>query len=129
MYVAALRLTLRLSHVHSLKEKRAVVRRVKAVVMERMQLSAHEVDALDVWQTAVLGVAVVSSSKKTATEVADSVRRLISELGSSAAAFELTAEQRQWLHLDATEDQQLQPSGQAGFDVPSEWLSDDSEAT
>jgi uncharacterized protein len=127
MYVIALRLTLRLPNVHSLKEKRAVIRRVKTLMLERMQLSMHEVDGLDSWQRAVVGLAVVSTGKATALQVAERSIRLMVELGSSSSDFELIGQQRQWLHLDGSEDHlaaALEP-----FEAPAAWLADTQDDT
>jgi uncharacterized protein len=125
MYVIALRLTLRLPNVHSLKEKRAVIRRVKTQMLERMQLSMHEVDGLDSWQRAVVGLAVVSTGKSTALQVVERSIRLMVELGSISSDFELIGQQRQWLHLDGSDDQ-LAPALER-FEAPEAWLAESQE--
>lgn len=59
MFVATVRIELFLPHSHSLKEKRAVLNRIK----DRMRNSGAavaEVDHLELWQRAALGVAVVA---------------------------------------------------------------------
>ncbi len=59
MFVASVRIELHLPHVHSLKEKRAVVGRIKDR-MKNTGAAVAEVDHLELWQRAALGVAVVA---------------------------------------------------------------------
>jgi uncharacterized protein YlxP (DUF503 family) len=49
---------------HSLKEKRAVIRRVKDLVQQKFNVSVAEVGANDVWQRAVLAFALVGNEKR-----------------------------------------------------------------
>ena len=46
---------------HSLKDKRSVVKSVTARIQHEFNVSCSEVDHQDVWQSAALGVAVVSN--------------------------------------------------------------------
>jgi uncharacterized protein YlxP (DUF503 family) len=63
--VGIARLTLFIAGSHSLKEKRMVLRRVKDLVRQRFNVSIAEVgDDNDVWQRAVLGVAVVGNDRR-----------------------------------------------------------------
>lgn len=48
---------------HSLKEKRSVIKPLLAGLRREFNVSAAEVDDHDAWQTATLGLAVVSSAK------------------------------------------------------------------
>jgi uncharacterized protein YlxP (DUF503 family) len=52
--------TLRLAGSHSLKEKRQVVRSLLERVRRRYNAAVAEVDEQDSWQTAVIGIAVLS---------------------------------------------------------------------
>ena len=61
MVVGTLRLRLIIRGARSLKDKRRVVKGVKDRVQSKFNASIAEVDALDNWQTAVLGVAVVAN--------------------------------------------------------------------
>ena len=61
MYVGALRIELLLREVHSLKEKRGVVKRLMAEVTKTFKVAVAEVDHQDLWQRVALGVAAVSS--------------------------------------------------------------------
>ena len=75
---------------HSLKEKRSVVSKVREALKNRLQVSAAEVDAQDVWQRAVLGVAVVSGDKLMCEKVLDQAGKLI----ASFPQVEITEEER-----------------------------------
>ena len=59
MYVASVRAELFLPFSHTLKEKRALLNRIKDR-MRNSGASVAEVDHHDLWQRAALGVAVVS---------------------------------------------------------------------
>jgi uncharacterized protein YlxP (DUF503 family) len=77
MVVAALAFELHLPDVHSLKEKRAVVRPIVDGARRRFGVSAAEVDHQDRWQHATLGFAVVSGSATHAREVLDAAERFV----------------------------------------------------
>jgi uncharacterized protein len=65
----------------SLKEKRMVVRRIKDRVRQRLSLPVAEVGALDLWQRAVLGIAVAGGERAT-------VQRLLEQAWRCVAATE-----------------------------------------
>ena len=48
---------------HSLKDKRRAIRSIKDRLKSRYNVSVAEVDAQDVWQTAVLGVCAVGTDR------------------------------------------------------------------
>ena len=77
VHVEAVRVELFLPHVHSLKEKRAVIKPIVEGARRRYQASVAEVDHQDKWQRATLGFAVVSSSSSHVQEVLDSVSRFV----------------------------------------------------
>jgi len=77
VHVASLTLELRLAHVHSLKEKRSVVRPIIDGAHRRFSVAAAEVDHQDAWQLATVGVAAVSGSARHAHEVIDAVERFV----------------------------------------------------
>lgn len=62
MILGSCRIVLYLPGVHSLKEKRSIVKSVLGRLRSRFNISAAEVDAQDIHQRAVIGVACVSSS-------------------------------------------------------------------
>ncbi len=63
MLVGVCRVSLLAPQCHSLKEKRSVVRKVKDRIRARFHISLSEVGAQNTWQRAVLGFAVVGSSR------------------------------------------------------------------
>jgi uncharacterized protein YlxP (DUF503 family) len=77
MWVGALEFDLLLGDVHSLKEKRSLVRPMIAEVRRRFEVSAAEVDHLDLHRRAGLGVAAVSPDRAHLVDVLDSVERLV----------------------------------------------------
>ena len=77
MWLGAIEFDLRLGDVHSLKEKRSVVRPLVAELRRQFQLSAAEVDHLDLHRRASVGVAVVAPDRAHVVEVLDSAERLV----------------------------------------------------
>jgi uncharacterized protein len=61
MLVASCAVTMRLHSVHSLKEKRRVVKSVLARLPQQFNVAVAEVDSQDVWQTAVIGLVTVGN--------------------------------------------------------------------
>lgn len=93
MVVGVLRLDLHLHGVHSLKEKRGVVRRLLARCRNRYPVSAAEVGHQDLWQRSLLGIAIVSSSESVIAPILD---RLEDDLGGEA---EIIAADLEFVHL------------------------------
>jgi len=83
--VALARLSLYIPHSHSLKEKRAVVRKIVDRIQARFKLHVAEVGGQDTWQRAVLGFAVVGSDPQRAGQLADEVVRAIQSLAEREA--------------------------------------------
>ena len=77
MWVGALEFDLLLGDVHSLKEKRALVRPLIADVRRRFDLSVAEVDHLELHRRAGVGVAAVSPDRAHLVDVLDAVERLV----------------------------------------------------
>ena len=77
MWVGALEFDLLLGDVHSLKEKRSLVRPLIADVRKRFDLSVAEVDHLELHRRAVVGVAAVSPDRAHLVDVLDAVERLV----------------------------------------------------
>ncbi len=61
----------------NLKEKRSIVRRLRDEIRNKLQLSVAEVDAQDLWQRAVFGVASVSGDQATARKLLQDCADLI----------------------------------------------------
>lgn len=77
MVVGIARVTFFLPASHSLKDKRMVVRKVKDRVRARLHVSVAEVDAQDLWQRAVLGIAVVGGDSAFVGRELDEVVRIV----------------------------------------------------
>jgi uncharacterized protein YlxP (DUF503 family) len=77
MWVGALEFDLLLGDVHSLKEKRALVRPLIADVRRRFDLSVAEVAHLELHRRAGVGVAAVSPDRAHLVDVLDAVERLV----------------------------------------------------
>ena len=75
--VGALEFDLLLGDVHSLKEKRSLVRPLIAEVRRRFELSVAEVDHLELHRRAGVGVAAVSPDRAHLVDVLDAVERLV----------------------------------------------------
>src|SRR3954462_404151 len=76
MWVGSLELDLLLGDVHSLKEKRSVVRPLVAELRRRFEVSAAEVGHLDLHRRAAVGVALVAADHAHVVEVLDAAERL-----------------------------------------------------
>ena len=74
MVIGVLRLTLYLPENHSLKGKRATLRKIKARVANEFNVSVSECDGQDLWQRAVLGFAQVGTD---ASYVEGALRKLV----------------------------------------------------
>jgi uncharacterized protein len=77
MYVGTLSFDLLLGDVHSLKEKRSLVRPIVAELQRKFSVSAAEVEHLDLHRRAGIGLAVVSGDTGHLTEVLDRCERLV----------------------------------------------------
>jgi len=77
MYVGALELDVLLGDVHSLKEKRSLVRPVLAELRRRFDVSVAEAGHLELHRRALFGVAVVAADHAHVTEVLDRCERLV----------------------------------------------------
>ncbi len=79
MFTGTLCVDLRLGDVHTLKQKRSVIRPIVAEVQKRFGVSVAETGQLDLYRRAEIGVAVVSGDGGQCRDVLDAVERLIAE--------------------------------------------------
>jgi len=77
MWTGTLRLDLLLGDVHSLKEKRSVVRPVVSELARRYAVAVAETDDLDLHRRATVGVALVSADAEHCRDVLDACERLV----------------------------------------------------
>lgn len=79
MFVGACRIRLHLPGSQSLKDKRQVVKSVLARVRAQFEVAAAEVDDLDSWQLATLGLACATNDARHAQDVLEHAARYIEE--------------------------------------------------
>lgn len=77
MYLGSLSCDLLLGDVHSLKQKRSVVRPIVAELRRRFDVSAAETGHLDLHRRAEVGVALASPDPAHARQVLDACERLV----------------------------------------------------
>ena len=77
MWIGWLELDLLLGDVHSLKEKRSVVRPIVAELRKRFEVAAAEAGHADLHRRALIGVAVVSAESGHCVEVLAAAERLV----------------------------------------------------
>ncbi len=77
MWTGTLACDLLLGDVHSLKEKRAVVRPIVAELARRYAVCSAEVGHLDLHRRGEIGVAVVAADSRHCVEVLDACERLV----------------------------------------------------
>jgi uncharacterized protein YlxP (DUF503 family) len=77
MFVGVLTLDLLLGDVHSLKEKRSVVRPIVAELRKRFEVSVVEAGHLDLHRRALVGVAVVAVDRAHCVDVVEACERLV----------------------------------------------------
>jgi uncharacterized protein len=96
MFVGALELDILLGDVHSLKQKRSVVKPVLSEVRKRFDVSVAEAGHQDLHRRTLIGVAVVAASGEHIRDVLDSCERFI----ASRPEFELLSAHRRLLGPD-----------------------------
>lgn len=85
-----------LGDVHSLKQKRSVVKPIVAEIRRRYSVSVAEVGHLDLHRRAAIGVGVVGPDRGHLTEVLDEVERF----GASRPEVQLVAVRRRIIAAD-----------------------------
>jgi uncharacterized protein YlxP (DUF503 family) len=96
MFVGALELDILLGDVHSLKQKRSLVKPVLADVRKRFDVSVAEAGYQDLHQRTLIGVAVVAAAGEHVRDVLDSCERYV----ASRPEFELLSAHRRLLGPD-----------------------------
>lgn len=77
MFVGSLELDVLLGEVHSLKQKRGLIRPVVADLRRTFEVAVAEVGHQDLHRRALIGVAVVSGDPGRCTEVLDACERMV----------------------------------------------------
>jgi uncharacterized protein YlxP (DUF503 family) len=86
MHVACLMLELRIEGAKSLKDKRQVVRSVKDRLRAHFNVSVAELDAVNAWQRATIGVAGISDSRDYLEGLMHNVEREATRVANGAGA-------------------------------------------
>jgi uncharacterized protein YlxP (DUF503 family) len=79
MWIGWIEFDLLLGDVHSLKEKRSLVRPLVAELRRRFQLSVAEVDHADLHRRTIIGLSIVASDPAHVVETLDAVERFVAE--------------------------------------------------
>lgn len=96
MWTGSIEFDLLLGDVHSLKQKRSVVRPIVAEVARRFAVSVAEVNHLSKHRRAGIGAAVVAADRALVTDVLDAVELLI----ATRPEVELLSAHRSLRHSD-----------------------------
>lgn len=82
MIVGLLTLGLHLPEANSLKSKRQVIKSLKDRIKNKFNVSIAEVDANNLWQRSVIGIAFVSNETKMINKVFNEIRNLVLSIPS-----------------------------------------------
>lgn len=82
MLVGVGRVELFLPEVHSLKEKRSILLRLRERTARRFHIPVSEVGHQDLWQRAEVGFAIVGSDRKTLSSLLQRIGTFLRELDS-----------------------------------------------
>lgn len=77
MWIGWLEFDILLGDVHSLKEKRSLVRPIVAELRRKLSVSAAETDSTDLHRRTGIGVAIVSGDRAHVVDVLDAAERLV----------------------------------------------------
>jgi len=80
MHVGICTLHFRLISSHSLKEKRRIIKSIKDRVRNKFNVSIAEVDALNSWQWAVIGIACISNESGFVNSVLSNVVSFVEDM-------------------------------------------------
>lgn len=93
MHILLMEMELHLPNCHSLKEKRSVIKPLLNELRRDYNVSASEVDAHDVWQSAVIAVVCVAGMRGACEENERDVLNVV----ETHAEAQLAAYKSQWL--------------------------------
>ena len=79
MTILASRIRLHAPWVHSLKEKRMVVKSLLAKLRNKFNVSAAEVDEQDIHQIIVIGLAAVAAHQAQADSIQEEIERFVAQ--------------------------------------------------
>lgn len=82
MIVGLLTLDLHIPEANSLKSKRTVVKSLIARIKNKFNVSVAEVDANDLWQRSVIGIALVANETQIINKVFEKIKNAVSNTHS-----------------------------------------------
>lgn len=77
MFIGILKITIFIPGAQNLKDKRRVLRRLRDILKHKFNISIAEVDDMDLWQRATLGIAVVGNNIAFTDSVVNSIMQFI----------------------------------------------------
>jgi len=84
--IAYLTLELRIEGAHSLKDKRQAVRSLKDRLRNSFNVSVAEIEVVDLWQRATIGVVSISDSRDYLEGLMNNVEREAAKLANNVGA-------------------------------------------
>ena len=84
MHIAAAQVTLQIHGAFSLKDKRRAIHSVVSKLRNRHSVSAAEVDPNSSWDSATIGIAVVSGDRRTANQILERALALVESAAPEA---------------------------------------------
>lgn len=93
MHVLLIQLRLQIPHAHSLKDKRRQIKSLKDRLSSKFNASVAEIDELDSWQRALIGVCLISIDKNYLEKQYSLIEALVLE----CTELELINVTREWL--------------------------------
>lgn len=93
MHVLLIKLSLQIPQAHSLKDKRSQIKSLKDRLSSKFNASVAEIDELENWQRAVIGVCLISIDKS----YLDKQYSLVETLVLECTELELINITREWL--------------------------------
>lgn len=92
-YILFMQVELHIPCAHSLKEKRKPVAGLKQRLQNRFNASVAEIDYLDDWQQAMLGICMISNDRRYLEGQSQAMEQMILDIKD----IELVNTQREWL--------------------------------
>lgn len=93
MHILLINLDLKIPFAHSLKDKRRQIKSLKDRLSSKFNASVAEIDALDNWQRAVMGICIISNDRS----YLDKQYSLVETLLLEYTELELITMTREWL--------------------------------
>ena len=93
MHTLLIKLDLKIPLAHSLKDKRRQVKSLKDRISSRFNASVADIDALDNWQQAILGICIISNDRS----YLDKQYSLLETLVLEYPELQLVGMTREWL--------------------------------